>query len=107
MSPMPMASTTLAPQAASSLARIAGSPPPGSPATISRFTPELGEVHAALARPFGEMQRIGGRQRRRGWLKELTAAIRRSVFPEPTGMTQRPRRSNASSVAPATKGPAL
>ena len=32
MSPMPIASVTLAPQPSSSLARMAGSPPPGSPA---------------------------------------------------------------------------
>ena len=37
----------------------------------------------------------------------LTAAISRSVFPVPTGMWQRPMRSNASNAAPATNGPAL
>ena len=35
------------------------------------------------------------------------ASISRSVFPVPTGMWQRPIRSNAASAAPATNGPAL
>ena len=38
MSPIPIASVTLAPQPASSFARKAGSPPPGSPATSTRST---------------------------------------------------------------------
>src|SRR4051794_5340579 len=38
MSPMPIASATFAPQPPSSLARNAGSPPPGSPATSTRRT---------------------------------------------------------------------
>src|SRR3954470_8932333 len=38
MSPMPIASVTFAPQASPSLARKAGSPPPGSPATSTRRT---------------------------------------------------------------------
>ena len=38
MSPMPIASVTVAPQAASRRARSAGSPPPGSPATRRRRT---------------------------------------------------------------------
>src|SRR5215213_3288186 len=40
MSPMPIASVTRAPQPASSWARKAGSPPPGSPASSSRRTLE-------------------------------------------------------------------
>ena len=71
MSPMPIASVTLAPHAASSLARIAGSPPPGSPATSTRLTLELGEIHAALARPFGEMQRVGRGHRDDGRLQKI------------------------------------
>ncbi len=35
------------------------------------FHARLGEVHAALARPFGEMQRIGRRQRHRGRLQKI------------------------------------
>ena len=44
MSPMPIASVTRAPQPSSSLARNAGSPPPGSPATSTRSTLEPVEV---------------------------------------------------------------
>src|SRR5215204_5499591 len=40
MSPMPIASVTLAPHPSSSCARKAGSPPPGSPATRTRSTLE-------------------------------------------------------------------
>ena len=39
--------------------------------------------------------------------KQLDRADERSVFPVPTGMWQRPIRSNAASAAPATNGPAL
>ena len=35
------------------------------------FHARLDEVHAALARPFGEMQRIGGRQRHRGRFQKI------------------------------------
>ena len=35
------------------------------------------------------------------------ASSSRSVLPVPTGMWQRPIRSNAASAAPATNGPAL
>ena len=38
MSPMPMTSYTFAPKAASSLRRKLSSPPPGSPATMMRFS---------------------------------------------------------------------
>ena len=34
------------------------------------------------------------------------ARVRRSLLPVPTGMWQRPMRSNAASAAPATNGPA-
>ena len=71
MSPMPIASVTLAPQAASSFARIAGSPPPGSPATITRLTLELARSTPRLARPFGQMQRVGRRHRDDGRLQQL------------------------------------
>ena len=40
MSPIPIASVTRAPQPCSSIARKAGSPPPGSPATSTRSTLE-------------------------------------------------------------------
>ena len=63
MSPMPIASVTRAPHAASSRARSAGSPPPGSPATSSRRTDAAGEVDAARLGELGEVQRVGGRQR--------------------------------------------
>ncbi len=55
---MPIASVTLAPQAASSLARIAGSPPPGSPATITRLTLDFARslpraaAHSARCRAY-------------------------------------------------------
>ena len=62
---MPIASVTLAPQPASSLARIAGSPPPGSPATITRFTLDFARSLPRFARPFGEMQRVGRASSRR------------------------------------------
>ena len=39
--------------------------------------------------------------------RSCTASVRRSVFPVPTGMWQRPIRSKAASAAPATNGPAL
>ena len=68
---MPIASVTLAPQPASSLARIAGSPPPGSPATMTRFTLERARSTPRACRPLGEMQRVGRRHRDDGRLQEL------------------------------------
>ena len=61
MSPIPMASVTPAPQASSSFARIAASPPPGSPATSDSLDARSREVPAPLARPFRKMKRIGRR----------------------------------------------
>ena len=68
---MPIASVTLAPHAASSLrahrrlaaARLAGDHHPADA--------RLREVDAALQRPFGEMQGVGGRQRDDGRLEQL------------------------------------
>ena len=68
---MPIASVTLAPQPASSAARIAGSPPPGSPATITRFTLEPARSIPRCARPFDQMQRIGRRHRDDGRLQQI------------------------------------
>ncbi len=64
MSPMPIASVTLAPQPSSSFARKAGSPPPGSPATSTRSTLEPAQVDVALGRPLDEVGGVGGRQHR-------------------------------------------
>src|SRR3984957_18846785 len=107
MSPMPIASVTLAPHPASSLARIAGSPPPGSPATITLLTLDCARslphaaAHSARCRAYeGVIATTVG-------LRSSTAATSRSVFPDPTGIWQRPSRSNAPSAAPATNGPAL
>ena len=63
MSPMPIASVTVAPQAASRRARSAGSPPPGSPATRRRRTLDRGEVEAARLGELGEVQGVGRGQR--------------------------------------------
>ena len=68
---MPIASVTLAPQAASSLARIAGSPPPGSPATITRVTLDFARSMPRASRPFGKMQGVGRRHRDDGRLQQL------------------------------------
>ena len=65
MSPMPIASVTLAPQPASSFARKAGSPPPGSPATSTRSTLDAGEIDVPLRRPLDQIGGVGGRQDRR------------------------------------------
>ena len=74
MSPMPIASVTCAPQPASSCARKAGSPPPGSPATSTRSTLEPREVEAALRRPLDQVGGVGGRQHRRLGPQQLDRA---------------------------------
>ena len=68
---MPIASVTLAPHPASSLARMAGSPPPGSPATMTRFTLEALRSTPRALSPLDEMKRIGRRHRDDGRLQEL------------------------------------
>ena len=93
MSPMPIASATLAPQAASSRAaqrRLAAAGLAGH--QHARCTLEFGEIDTARRRPFGQVQRIGRGQARSSGLSNWTAAISRSVFPAPTGMWQRPSR---------------
>ena len=107
MSPMPIASVTFAPQPASSFARNAGSPPPGSPATSTRST-----VEAARSIPRSSADSIryaayDGVTTTASGPSSSIASSSRSVFPVPTGMWQRPIRSNAARAAPATKGPAL
>ena len=74
MSPIPIASVTCAPQARSSLrahrrlaaARLAGDHDP--------LDAGRGGVEAALARPFGEVERVGGRQRHRLRLEQPDGA---------------------------------
>ncbi len=103
MSPIPIASVTRAPQPSSSMARKAGSPPPGSPATRTRSTLEsrrAGSRSTRCAAYEGVITTASGRSR-------STAVRRRSVFPVPTGTCVRPMRSNEASAAPATNGPAL
>ena len=56
MSPMPIASVTFAPQPSSSIARNAGSPPPGSPATSTRSTRRSAQV--------GPLEQVRGVRRR-------------------------------------------
>ena len=58
---MPIASRTVAPNASSISSRVAGSPPPGSPATASWRIPRLDGVDVARAAPVGEVDRVGGR----------------------------------------------
>ena len=107
MSPMPIASVTRAPQAASSRARSSGSPPPGSPATSSRRNADPARSIPRAAAPLGEVQRVGRRQRHRIRAQSrVTAASSRSLCPAPTGMRQSPSASKASSATPATNGPA-
>ncbi len=102
MSPIPIASVTFAPQPSSSVARNAGSPPPGSPATSTRSTldPRRSWFSARYAAYEGVSTTASG-------LSSSTARSNRSVFPVPTGTCVSPMRSNASSAAPATNGPAL
>ncbi len=64
MSPIPIASVTRAPQPSSSWARKAGSPPPGSPATMTRLDAGGGEVDATVGGPLDQVCGVGGRQRR-------------------------------------------
>ena len=66
-----------------------------------------GEVDAALGRPLDEVGGVRGREHRGLGPSSSIASIRRSVFPVPTGMWQRPMRSNAASAAPATNGPGV
>ena len=62
MSPMPIASVTLAPQPSSSFARKAGSPPPGSPATRTRSTDE--PARSTLLGPLEEVRGVRRREHR-------------------------------------------
>ena len=69
MSPMPIASVTLAPQPSSSRARMAGSPPPGSPATSSADVIEDPEVEIrSAAHSSNERRRMASSPRR--WASE-------------------------------------
>ena len=71
MSPMPIASVTLAPQPASSLRphrRLAAA---GFARDHHPLDAGARQIHAALARPFDEMQRIGRRHRDDGRFQEL------------------------------------
>ena len=91
MSPIPIASVTFAPQAASSCVRSAGSPPPGSPRDEEpRDARRRRGRCRASRRPLGEVERVGRGQRDGVGLSSLTAAISRSVLPGPTGMWQSP-----------------
>ena len=103
MSPMPIASVTFAPHPASSFARNAGSPPPGSPATSTRSTLDVASSGFASARCAA----YDGVSTTASGFSCSIARTSRSLFPVPTGMCVRPMRSNASSAAPATNGPAL
>ncbi len=102
MSPTPIASVTFAPQPSSSLARKAGSPPPGSPATRTRWTLDFRRswFSARYAAYDGVSTTASG-------FSDSIARTRSSVFPVPTGMCTSPMLSKAASAAPATNGPAL
>ena len=102
MSPMPIASVTLAPQPSSSFARNAGSPPPGSPATRTRSTlePRRSKLSARYAAYDGVSTTASG-------FRSSIASISRCVLPVPTGTCVSPMRSKLASAAPATNGPAL
>ena len=101
MSPMPIASVTLAPQPSSSLARNAGSPPPGSPATSTRSTLDAAQVEARARPPTRrDRRRTRASARPPRARSRSIASRRRSVFPVPTGTWLRPMRSNAASAAP-------
>ena len=106
MSPMPIASVTLAPQPSSSFARKAGSPPPGSPATSTRSTldPRGRRLVAAHSTRYAAYDGVSTTASGRS---SSTARISRSVFPVPTGMWQRPMRSNAASAAPGDERPGV
>ena len=107
MSPIPIASVTRAPQPSSSSARNAGSPPPGSPATSTRSTLE---PRSSIPRSDADSTRwaaYDGVSTAASGRNSSIARSRRSVLPVPTGMWQRPMRSNEASAAPATNGPAL
>ena len=107
MSPMPIASVTRAPQPLLepraerrlAAARLAGDE--------HALDARAAQVEAALGRPLDQVRRVGRRQHRRLGPQRSIARISRSVLPVPTGMWQRPMRSNAASAAPATNGPAL
>ena len=107
MSPIPIASVTRAPQPSSSLARNAGSPPPGSPATSTRATLEPRRSKSRSAAHSIRYAAYDGVSTAASGRSRSIASARRSVLPVPTGMWQRPIRSNEASAAPATNGPAL
>ena len=104
---MPSASVTFAPHPASSFARNAGSPPPGSPATSTRSTDEPARskprscAHSIRYAAYDGVSTAASAPRR------SIASSSRSLLPVPTGMWQRPMRSTRRSAAPATQGPAL
>ena len=107
MSPTPIASVTRAPQPSSSLARKAGSPPPGSPATRTRTTLEPARSKSRSAAHSTRWAAYEGVSTATSGRRSSIAAARRSVFPVPNGMWQRPMRSKAARAAPAANGPAL
>ena len=107
MSPIPIASVTLRAPALLELRaerRLAA-------ARLARDEHALDararEVDAALGGPLDEVRGVRRRQHRRLGRSSSIARTSRSVFPVPTGMWQRPMRSNEASAAPATNGPAL
>ena len=108
MSPMPIASVTFAPHALSSVRRIAGSPPPGSPATSRRSDARRRADRCRARAPTRRdaAHRTASAPSASG-LSSRTAVISRSVLPLPIGMWQRPSTWKASSATPATNGPAL
>ncbi len=106
MSPIPIASVTVAPQPCSSRARKAGSPPPGSPATSRRVTLEPGRSTPRSAATSSRWAPYDGVSATISGFSSSIAFSSRSLLPVPTGMWARPIRSNAASAAPATNGPA-
>ena len=104
---MPSASVTCAPQPASSFARNAGSPPPGSPATSTRSTDEPARSKPRSSAHSTRYAAYDGVSTAASAPSRSIASRSRSVLPVPTGMWQRPMRSSACSAAPATHGPAL
>ena len=107
MSPTPMASVILAPQPASNLARNAGCPPPGSPATSTRATVDPARSKLRSAAASITYSAYEGVSTAASGRRSSIARSRRSVFPVPIGMWVRPIRSNEASAAPAANGPAL
>ena len=105
MSPIPIASVTLAPQPSSSVARKAGSLP-----RLARDEDPLdarGCERAALCGPLHEMRCVRGRQHRGLGTKQLDRPRQPLGVPRADGTWHAADAVERGQGAPATNGPAL